>query len=52
MAIILVVIIISAVFTEFTSNLASASVLFPILDSVVRKMFHLKSILNFCLMNL
>ena len=34
--IILVVIIISAVFTEFTSNLACASILFPILDTVVR----------------
>ena len=41
MAIILVVIIISAIFTEFTSNLASASILFPILDSVVRNIFIL-----------
>ncbi|CAF3396963.1 unnamed protein product [Rotaria socialis] len=32
--IILVVIIISAAFTEFTSNIACASILFPILDSI------------------
>ncbi|CAF3887585.1 unnamed protein product [Rotaria sordida] len=35
-SIILVVIIISAVFTEFTSNLACATILFPILDSVAK----------------
>ncbi|CAF4645466.1 unnamed protein product [Rotaria sp. Silwood1] len=34
--IILVVIIISAIFTEFTSNIACASILFPILDSISR----------------
>lgn len=33
---ILIVIIFSAIFTEFTSNLACASILFPILDSMVR----------------
>ncbi|CAF5109728.1 unnamed protein product, partial [Rotaria magnacalcarata] len=32
--IILVVIVISAVFTEFTSNIACASILFPVLDSI------------------
>ncbi|CAF1265637.1 unnamed protein product [Adineta ricciae] len=35
-AIILIVIVISAVFTEFTSNLACASILFPILDSIAK----------------
>ena len=39
--VILVVIILSAVFTEFTSNLACASILFPILDSIVRQLFIL-----------
>ena len=34
-AIIVVVILLSAIFTEFTSNLACASILFPILDSIV-----------------
>ena len=33
--VILFVIIISAIFTEFTSNLACASILFPILNSIV-----------------
>ena len=36
MTIIFVVIVISAIFTEFTSNLACASILFPILDSIVK----------------
>ncbi|CAF1269337.1 unnamed protein product [Adineta ricciae] len=35
-AIILIVTVISAVFTEFTSNLACASILFPILDSIAK----------------
>ncbi|CAF1034449.1 unnamed protein product [Rotaria sordida] len=34
--IIFVVIVISAIFTEFTSNIACASILFPVLDSVSR----------------
>ncbi|CAF4098180.1 unnamed protein product, partial [Adineta steineri] len=35
-AIIFFVILISAIFTEFTSNLAVATILFPILDSIAR----------------
>ncbi|CAF1207129.1 unnamed protein product [Adineta steineri] len=35
-AIIFIVIVISAIFTEFTSNLACATILFPILDSIAR----------------
>jgi di/tricarboxylate transporter len=41
MAVIFVVIVISAIFTEFTSNFACAIIHFPILDSVVRNMFIL-----------
>ena len=40
--VILFVIITSAFFTELTSNLACASILFPILNSIVRK-FRLKT---------
>ena len=40
--VILFVIIISAIFTEFTSNLACASILFPILNSIVSYIRFLK----------
>ena len=39
LTVIFVVILLSAIFTEFTSNLACASILFPILDSVVSQLF-------------
>jgi di/tricarboxylate transporter len=41
------VIIISAVFTEFTSNFACADILFPILDSVVRNISNLNWFFDF-----
>ena len=50
-AVILIVIVISGLFTEVTSNLSTASIFLPVLDSIVRSNNSFSSEINFSLLN-